>query len=409
MVAMKKRALYQRIWDDLSAYKSMILLAGPRQAGKTTLARMIAEKFSNSLYFNYDILENKKQLVENPRFYESVNRKDNTRPLIMLDEIHKFYNWKNYLKDIYDRDGKNYLFLVTGSGRLNIYQKGGDSLAGRYLFFHLWPFTIAEVTQRGSNLRNFLANVTEVNVHDEKGTRHLWQTLAHFSGFPEPFLTGKREFYTLWSRDIKRQILREDVRDLMAIRRADQLELLLSLLPSRVGSPVAIDNLARDIGVSFDSVRNWLDLFDHFFLTFRIAPWTQRVARSILKEKKVYLMDYAGIESAGARFENMVAMELFRAVQTWNDSGLGDFSLHYVRNKEQNEVDFLVAGNHKPLFLVETKLSDDQPASTLKAMQALFGIPAVQLIDKPGVYKRLLNGGNQLIIVTAEQWLSGLP
>lgn len=98
-----------------------------------------------SIYFNWDILDEKRKLIENPSFYEEVHRKDSSLPLIIFDELHKYSAWKNYLKSVYDRDKGNYKFLVSGSGRPDMYQKGGDSLAGRYLMFYLWPFTLAEL------------------------------------------------------------------------------------------------------------------------------------------------------------------------------------------------------------------------------------------------------------------------
>ncbi|MBW1933002.1 MAG: AAA family ATPase, partial [Deltaproteobacteria bacterium] len=106
-----KRRLYENIWKRLSSYKQMVFIAGPRQAGKTTFTQILAEDFNNSLYFNWDIIDEKRKLVENPSFYEEVQRKDNSIPLIIFDELHKYSNWKNYLKSVYDRDSANYKFV----------------------------------------------------------------------------------------------------------------------------------------------------------------------------------------------------------------------------------------------------------------------------------------------------------
>ena len=121
---MYARELYKTIWQELAADKEMIFLAGPRQAGKTTLAHMIARDFANSLYFNWDIPEERAKLLRNPSFFEEVARRDASLPLIIFDEIHKYRDWKNYLKGVYDRFRSEYRFLVSGSGRLDIYQKG---------------------------------------------------------------------------------------------------------------------------------------------------------------------------------------------------------------------------------------------------------------------------------------------
>ena len=403
-----ERALYQNIWDKLSAHKQMVFIAGPRQAGKTTFTRILAEDFMNSLYFNWDIIEDKRNLIENPSFYEEVHRSDNTVPLIIFDELHKYSNWKNYLKSVYDRDKSNYKFVVSGSGRLDMYQKGGDSLAGRYFLFYLWPFTLAELAGNNLTFEQFLANPIEVRAAPNE-TITIWNKLTRFSGFPDPYLDGTNEFYRIWSNTYKKQLLREDIRDLASLRNIEAVEILFSLLPSKIGSPLSMASLSRDINVSFDSVRSWIEIFENFFLVFRIAPWSGKISRAITKEKKLYLFDYAGIDSPGAKFENMVALELFRAVSNWNDLGLGNFALHYIRNREKEEVDFLISNNHTPLILIETKRSDDHASKSLRKFQKVLNIPAVQLVNRNNVCKIVSNNNLRIMIISADHWLSLLP
>ena len=403
-----KRTLYENIWNKLSTHKQMVFIAGPKQAGKTTFTRILAEDFKNSLYFNWDIIDDKRNLIENPSFYEEVHLKDNTVPLIIFDELHKYSNWKNYLKSIYDRDKGNYKFVVSGSGRLDMYQKGGDSLAGRYFIFYLWPFTLAELAGNNLTFEQFLANPIEVRAAPNE-TRIIWNKLTRFSGFPDPYLDGTNEFYRIWSNTYKKQLLREDIRDLASLRNIEDVEILFSLLPSKVGSPLSMASLSRDIHVSFDSVRSWLEIFENFFLVFRIAPWTGKISRAITKEKKLFLFDYAGIDSPAAKFENMVALELFRAVSNWNDQGLGNFALHYIRNREKEEVDFLISNNHNPFILIETKLSDDHASKSLRKFQKVLNIPAVQLVNRSNICKIISNNDLKIMIISADHWLSLLP
>jgi len=160
---MNNRTSYLKIWKTIAADKSMIFLAGPRQAGKTTLARIIAKGFTNSLYCNWDIPDHRTSLLTNPTFFTSLPCLDDSKPLIIFDEIHKYRDWKNYLKGVYDQFGADYQFLVTGSGRLDLYQKGGDSLAGRYLLFNLWPFTMSELRSSARSLQDFLADPLAVS------------------------------------------------------------------------------------------------------------------------------------------------------------------------------------------------------------------------------------------------------
>ncbi len=403
-----RRILYERIWQRLSSYKQMVFIAGPRQAGKTTFTQILTQGFNNSLHFNWNILDKKRKLIKNPSFYEEVHRTDNSPPFIIFDELHKYSNWKSYLKSVYDRDKGNYKFIVSGSGRLDMYQKGGDSLAGRYFILYLWPFTLGELAENRVTFEEFIFNPIEVRPVTNE-TQPIWRRLGQCTEFPDPYLDGTSEFYRIWSNAYRKQLLREDIRDLTSVRSIEDMELLFSLLPSRVASPLSMAGLSRDIGVSFDSVRNWIELFEDFFMVFRIAPWTRKIFRAITKEKKLYLFDYAGIESSAAKFENIVALELFRAVSNWNDLGLGHFSLNYLRNREKEEVDFLISNNHNPLFLIETKLSDDDAANSLRKFQNILNIPAVQLVNRDGICKVISNNSSKMLIISADHWLSLLP
>lgn len=386
----------------------MVFLVGPRQTGKTTLSRMIAATFANQVYFNWDLVTNKRLLVEKPTFFEEVHRKDPSAPLVVFDEIHKYRRWKNYLKGVYDQFSDQYRFLVLGSGRLNVFQKGGDSLAGRYFLFTLWPFTLAELSGQRRPLKEFLKDPLKIS-SESPAHEKLWNEFSMLSGFPEPFLSGRQTVYRRWSRSYHQQLIREDIRNMTEVKNIDDMEILFSLLPSRVGSPLSMDSLARDVQVSFNSVRNWLEIFEAFFLLFRISPWMQKISRAITKEKKLYFYDYAGIPSLPARLENMVAVELLRAVSNWNDLGLGDFSLHYVRNREKEEVDFLIAENRIPRLLVETKLSEAEPSKGLLKFQSQLGVPAVQLVNRPRICKILSRGKQKVLVSSASRWLARLP
>jgi uncharacterized protein len=272
----EQRSLYQKVWTELSREKSMIFMAGPRQAGKTTLAQILSKSFTNSLYFNWDILEHRTKLLNNPNFFEEVMRRDASRPLIILDEIHKFKDWKNYLKGIYDQFHDQYQFLVSGSGRLDIYQKGGDSLAGRYYLFHLWPFSIAELGSRNREIKDFLQNPLDISMDVSDKLKNIWTRLSEMSGFPEPFLLNKDTSYRRWSNTYSNQLVREDIRDLTAVKSIKELETLYYLLPSKVGSPLSIPSLASDLRVSYNSIRNWLSVFELVFLVFSVYPWTKK-------------------------------------------------------------------------------------------------------------------------------------
>jgi hypothetical protein len=274
---------------------------------------------------------------------------------------------------------------------------------------HLWPLTLAELAGERCGLDAFLADPLGVE-SDEKGeAQEVWDRLAGFSGFPEPYLHARKATYTRWSRDYHAQLIREDIRDLTGIRDVTDVETLFMLLPERVGSLLSISALAGVLGVAYNTLRNWLGALERFYLTFSIVPWTQKVARATRKARKVYLFDYAIIENRAARFENMVALELFRAVSTWNDLGLGAYSLHFVRNKEKEEVDFLIAEKGRPLLLIETKFGETTVESSLKRFQEQLGVPAVQLLNGGKAYRKFSNGTQSILVAPASMWLPRLP
>ena len=406
---MIERNKYLIYWQELSASKDMIFLSGPRQSGKTTLAeKAIGSTFKNVSYFNYDFIESKRILREDPYFFEKIDRKDASLPLVIFDEIHKHDKWKNYLKGVFDKFHGHYCFLVSGSGRLDTFQKSGDSLAGRYFMFHLYPLTLGELGNSHLSPDDFLNDPIVVPMF-KKELWDLWNTIDAFSGFPEPFLQEKKPFFNRWYKTYSRQLLYEDIRDLSQIRKIDSLVSLFSILPSKIGSPVSINNLAMDIGTSFKTISDWLTVFDRFFLSFSLSPWTSKIARAIKKEKKIYLMNPAIIEDRAARMENIVAIELSRAVQLWSDMGFGNFNIHYIRNKEKEEVDFLISENNAPKLLIETKLNDTNPSKPLVKFQRQLNVPAIQLVLKKETARIITNDTNKILVVSAPDWLGMLP
>lgn len=409
---METRAIYQSLWKDLAAEKSMIFLSGPRQVGKTTfMQEIIAKDYPQTTYFNWDIVDNKKTLLQNPYFFQSVDIQSGSRPLVILDEIHKYRQWKNYLKGVYDKFHDRFSFAILGSGRLDISKRAGDAMTGRFLEMHLFPFTAAELSRPKTDIKQFLKDpFSGMDLPDAAQSDSVWKELFNLGGFPEPFLSGKESAWRRWSANYGRQIIREDMRSLNEIKLIDHIETLFSLLPTKVGSPISINNLATDLQVSFPAVKNWLELFDYFYLTFRISPWTKKVSRAILKEKKLYLFNYPQIADAAARFENMVAVELLRAVRSWNEWGWGDFGLHYLRNKDKREVDFLLTKDHLPILLIETKLTDTTAVPALLEFQSVLKIPAIQLVHTPGIVRRIISEkSGDVGIFSASRWLAALP
>jgi predicted AAA+ superfamily ATPase len=263
---------------------------------------------------------------------------------------------------------------VAGSARLDLYQRGGDSLLGRHERVRLHPLSIGELTHREvpGPPDDWLAVRAAADVDEAS-----WDRLERRGGFPEPWLADDDAQHQRWSIQRRSLILREDLRDLTQIRQVALVEHLAILLPDRVGSPLSVNALREDLQVGHDTVSNWLDALESLYFAFRIPPYARRLARALTKERKLYLWDWSVLQSPPARFENMVASHLLKAVHAWNDLGLGEYELHYVRDKEKREVDFMITSRRAPVVLIEARLSDEQPSESLVHFQerAFFRLP----------------------------------
>ncbi len=265
----------------------MIFLSGPRQVGKTTLAKSLQKFYPQSLYVNWDNLKDQKKIVQTPYFFEDHKTTDQSF-LLCFDELHKYRRWKNYLKGIYDTYQNDLHLLVTGSGKLDIYQKGGDSLLGRSLNIPLFPLSLAELQNGQINFAHFEEQLFSLPPCKAQSTE-LYEQLFQLGGFPDPFTKGEEAYYDLWKENRNIRLVREDIRDATRIRELSLMESLIHLIEPRIGAPLSINNLKQDLQVSFETVRDWLKVLENFYYLFMIPPYTYKNSRSLLKEKKLYL------------------------------------------------------------------------------------------------------------------------
>lgn len=334
--------------------KKAVLISGPRQSGKTTLTKMLEAPYE---YINYDDEEGRKTIRS-----KSWDRK---KKLIIFDEIHKMPKWKQWLKGIFDTEGVNPALVVTGSAKLDTYKKVGDSLAGRYFHYRLHPLDVRELVKINFNLRP-----------DE-----IIDRLMLVGGFPEPFLEGSLSFYNLWKKSHLDVILRQDLIDLEVVKNIKQIELLIELLKSRIGSPISYTSLAEDLQVSDKTIKRWLEVLENMYVVFKITPFSKNVARATLKQPKYYFYDIGRIPEEAARLENLVAASLLKEVQFRQDC-LGEiWDLHFVAKKGTGEVDFLITHDEVPKKMVEVKLSDDHPSKSFNLFSRdLPGVEKIQLV-----------------------------
>jgi len=407
------RYLHPPIRRLLQEERKILMISGPRQVGKTTLAKHVLEEAGCSKgYFNWDIESHRKAILRDPEGFWRAAMHTSASPCIALDEIHKYPLWKRFLKGLYDAVSAEVQIMVTGSGRLDVYQRGGDSLLGRYNLFRLHPFTVGELVRSDRSSLRTPEEIEELLEEDQSAVPQQEEALKQvekFTGFPEPLFAANDARLRRWRRSRNKLVLREDLRDLTRIREIGLIESLVELLPERVGSLLSLNSLREDLGVAFGTVQSWLRALERLYYVFEVRPFAGKLARTLRREGKVYLFDFSGIEDPGARFENLVALHLLKARDAWNDLGYGDFGLYYVRDKEKREVDFLITRDRRPYFLIETKLSSEDLSPSLTYFhERLKPRWSLQLVRNPApVSGRKLPG--KVLCRSAAAFLSLLP
>ncbi len=384
------RYLLRAVQDDLK--EKMVFVSGPRQVGKTTLAREVLALQSGA-YFSWD-KSDQRAVILRGLWPEGV-------PLVVLDEIHKYRKWKSHLKGEFDSHRRERTFLVTGSARLDIYRRGGDSLQGRYHSYRLHPFSVAELMGHFSPAK---PGDPLVLGKGGEGEGRVLETLLRFGGFPEPFFKADERFSRRWRRERLDRVLSEDVRDLSNVHDLSALRILADLLPERVGSPLSLNNLRADLETSHRAIGDWMEIFDNLYYSFRLPPYAGKMATSLRKERKLFLWDWGEVPIEGPRFENLVFNHLLKLVHYLQDGEGFDVNLHFLRDKLGREVDFLVTFNKRPWFAVEAKLSPNRDHH-LNYFGDRLKIPHRYLVTLGGDYATFSNGIHH---VPAAQFLRAL-
>ncbi len=370
-----ERYLKKSIKRDLK--DKIVLLTGPRQSGKTTLSTMLGD---NLEYLNYDLAEDR--IIINNKSWKKGS------DLIIFDELHKMKDWKSWIKGIFDTHGSNPNLLVTGSAKLDIYKKMGDSLAGRYFQFRLHPLDMKE---------------TKGLIDEEEA----FNRILNFGGFPEPFLKGEEVFYNRWKKTHLDIILRQDLLDLESIRDIKSIETLIEMLRHRVGSPISYNSIARDLNKDPKTIKRWIDVLENMYVIYRIYPYHKNIARSLLKEPKYYFYDTGQvIGDRGIKLENIIANAIIKELHYLEDEFGYTTSLNYLRNKDGKEIDFFVVINNTHFLMIEVKWKDDSPSKNFNIFSKYFSetikIQLVKDIDREKSYE------SGIEVLSATKWLSNL-
>lgn len=383
----------------------MAFVSGPRQCGKTTLARALLKNSPTARYHSWDDITFRRAWNLNPAGL--LPTASHGTPRLVFDELHKYSRWKSSLKGFYDLAEPKPDILVTGSARLNVFRKGGDSLLGRYFHFRLHPMSVAElahaVIPAPSPLR---PNLIGRAMGASKARQEAFKAILKYGTFPEPLSRQDEKKALLWRRTRAAQVLREDLRDLSRIQEVSGVEQLAALLGERVGTPVGASSLAALLEVAPQTVKRWLGFLSDLYFTFELKPFHGSIARSLRKEGKQYFWDPAQAEAAPARLENTVACHLLKSCHLWTDTGEGVYDLFYLRDKQKREVDFLITQDGKPWLPVEVKTGETDVAPSLHAFMRQLPCPlAVQLVHKPGYWKLVNFPRYQVLVADAAEVL----
>ena len=389
----RERYLETSIVQDLES--KMVFVAGPRQVGKTTVARHVLRAWKAGTYLAWDNRED--------RAVMRAARWPAGRALVVLDELHKWRGWKRWLKGEFDKHRERLRFLVTGSARLDVYRRGADSLQGRYHHYRLHPFSVAEAAGCVDPVLPVPGN--ELVVEARPSAADALSALVRFGGFPEPFLAASDRSARRWQKERLERFFREDVRDLEAVRDLGAVQLLADMLPERVGSPLSLNALREDLEVSHRAVAHWVDVLERLYHAFRVPPFTSPSVRALRRMPKAYLWDSSLVAAPGPRFENLVALHLLKLCHLLEDREGYPVALNYLRDRAGREVDFLVSYKARPWFAVEVKLAASRVDPALAYFRDRLEIPWAYQVTLEGDRDFVENG---VRVLPAAKFLSSL-
>lgn len=374
-----KRYLEADLKKDLG--KKILLLSGPRQVGKTTLTKNLKSSYE---YLNYDSTSDRKRIHR--------LEWDNTKELLILDELHKMPKWKGWLKGICDTQRSSHL-IVTGSAKLDTFKKVGDSMAGRYFQFHLMPL-----------------DLKELGVIESGNAEKQMERLLNLSGFPEPYLANSEPYYKRWQKTHLDIILRQDLIEEGSLKRITDIELLVELMRARVAATFSYNSLKEDLRTDDKSIKRWMLALENAYVFFKLTPYSKNLKTALNKTPKYYFFDVPRVIDPGARFENFVALSLYKEILYRNDVMGERYTLHYLRTKQQKEIDFLICNDNKPISLIEAKLSEEKPSSHFAIFEDQLKKlnPKISKIQIVKNLKRSFDTREGVRVAKASEWLKSL-
>jgi len=359
---------------DLALHYPVVMITGPRQAGKTSLARQV---FPDKPYYSIENPDVRQQISTDPRAFFTSNPDG-----AIIDEFQRYPEILSYIQGIVDEKKQNGQFILTGSNNVSMLSKVTQSLAGRVALLKLLPFSIAELGAFGKNysvddylLNGFYPRVYADNLNPTKAYRNYYETYVE-----------------------------RDIRQILQVKDVSLFQKFMKLCAGRVGQLFNANNLATEVGVSYQTIFAWLSALQATYIVFLVQPWSANISKRLVKTPKLYFYDVGlaayllGIENTshvethplrGSLFENMVTLELLK--NRYN-AGL-DNNLYFYRDNHGNEVDIMQEAGYQ-LNLFEIKSAETFTPHFLKGLDYLKKI----VPDRVGKSNLVYAGSDEMTI-----------
>ena len=335
---MHKRDIQLPAKGFLNSFKALAIV-GPRQSGKTTLAKILAPR---KPYVSFENPDTRYLFESDPRGFLAAYTNG-----AVFDEAQYVPKLFNYLQQILDESSANGRFILTGSNNFLLVEKISQSLAGRIVYTDLLPFSIKEMLRI-------------------KGFDSSANNLIFNGGYPGIVYEGRKRLP--WFQSYVRNYIERDVRLLKNITNYSLFQKFISLCAGRIGQQLNLSNLGNECGVDHKTIQSWIGVLEASFIIHLLPPYYKNFNKRIVKSPKLYFCDTGlacyllGIQQKeqlhlhpfrGALFENMVVAEMLK---TRYNKGLRS-NLYYFRDNTGNEIDVLI-DEGKKIIPVEIKSAE---------------------------------------------------
>lgn len=359
--------------------KEITLLVGARQAGKTTLLRILEDELKVSghktLFLNLDIEADSVHFKSQDGLLKKIRLEIGNSGFVFIDEIQRKENAGIFLKGIYDQN-LSYKFIVSGSGSLELKEKIHESLAGRKRLIELPTVSFEEFVnfRTGYQYEDKLDDYFQI---ETEKTALLLEEYLDFGGYPQVVLSDRVEEKTKLINEIYQSYLEKDIRFLLDIKKTDAITNLFRLVAAQSGSLINISELSSTLGIAAATVKNYLWYFEKTYIIKKVSPYFANMRKEITKSPLYYFSDpgmknfatgdfgHVSQTRIGHLFENFIFNILWEKLQ---DSS---YDINFWRTKDGAEVDFIIKGGSK-IMPVEVKYRRIKKPETTRSLQSFI-------------------------------------